>query len=266
MPRKSKNPTFDELLSEVDNGAGTDEGDGAVAVLTGRTTKGGRKSKAKEEASARGYVIPRPLLKLMKVPIIGTTSLIVHSWSQKAIQMILDKQQKKPQKAKDAKNPDNDYNESRYISDDNWDGVPAAAFKAAIVGACRQVDGLSMTLAKRLAFIQPDGFSTKQNIELTRIQGKPRMRRDMVRVASGTADVRFRAEFQQWSAELLVEFNAQVIGPEQLLNLIAIAGYSEGIGEWRPSAPESATGTHGRWRVDFKKKISVEDLIPEDEK
>ncbi len=220
----------------------------------------------REEATARGIVILQPDIRLLRVPIIGTTSLIVHSWSNKAIQMILAKQKKEPQKAKEAKDPEADYRDSQYIADDGWLGVPAVAFKAAMVGACRQVDGLSMTLAKRLAFCQPDGFSTKQNIELARIHGEPRMRRDMVRVASGTADVRFRAEFPKWSAVLQIEYNAQVIEAGQLLNLLCIAGYSEGIGEWRPSAPESATGTHGRWRIEKGARIEQIQLTSKDDK
>ncbi len=260
MARKAR-PSVAEALSPQESPEGVDQGNGNVAVLEGAPVpKGARRSKAKEEADVRGIIIPRPNIRIMRLPIVGTTSLIVHSWSRKAIKMLLDRQQKKAQQAKEARDPDADYEASKYVGDDGWEGIPAVAFKAAIVGACRQVDGLTMTLAKRLAFIQPDGFSTEQNIELTKIEGRARMRQDMVRVASGTADVRFRAEYQKWRATLLIEYNAQVITQEQLINLVSIAGYSEGVGEWRPSAPESATGTHGRWRVLLKNRIEDDPL------
>ena len=266
MPRKAKNRLDEYTTPAVESVNGLDSENGAVAVLEGVSIPKGakKKSKAGEEASARGVSIPEPDIRLMKLRIVGTTSLIVHAWSHKAIQMILDKQMGKPHKAKEVRDPNGDYEASKYVADDGWEGVPSVAFKAAIVGACRQVSGLTMTLAKRLAFIQPDGFSSKQNIELTKIVGKARMRQDMVRIASGTADVRFRAEFSEWSTILQVEFNHQVITAQQLVNLIAIAGYSEGIGEWRPSAPESATGTHGRWKIDPKFPMQEHPLFMND--
>jgi hypothetical protein len=209
------------------------------------------------EAQAPSLEIAPPKINQVKVEIVGTTPLIVHAWSVKAKQMMLEKQMGKAHKKKEPKDPIADYEASRYISDEGWDGVPAVAFKAAFVGACRSVDGLAMTLAKRLFRVLADGRSSQQNVELVRIFGEPRMREDMVRLESGVADIRYRAEYPEWSAILDVEFNAAVISATQLVNLIALAGYSEGICEWRPSAPKSATGSYGCWKTTGKVELLV---------
>lgn len=196
------------------------------------------------------FMIPRPNIQRIVVPIVGTTSLIVHAWSEKAKKQMRDKQTQKAKGPREAKDPQAEYQASLYVADAGWYGAPAAGFKAACVGACRLVDGLPMTLARRLLYIKADGRSTKQsNIELVRIQGEPEMREDFVRLDSGSADIRYRGEFREWEAELLVEFNGSMISAEQVVNLIAIAGYSEGVCEWRTSSPHSDTGDHGKWEV-----------------
>lgn len=206
------------------------------------------KAKAAPQAES-AIVIPPPNIQVIKVPIVGTTPLVVHAWSVKARRMMLEKQMKKAAGPKEAKDPEADYQSSRYVADAGWDGVPAAGFKAAMVGACRAVDDLPMTVAKRMAFVLADGRSTAQNVDLVRIHGEPRMREDMVRLESGVADIRFRAEYPDWSAVLTVEFNAGIISAEQVVNLLSLAGYSEGVCEWRPSAPKSSSGSCGRWQV-----------------
>jgi hypothetical protein len=60
------------------------------------------------------------------------------------------------------------------------------------------------------------------------------MREDMVKIAMGTADLRYRGEFSDWHARLLVRYNANVLSESQILNLINVAGFAVGVGEWRP--------------------------------
>ncbi len=181
---------------------------------------------------------------------------------------MLYKQMKISESGREAKDPQRDYEESRLISTDGWDGVPATSFKCALAEATRQVEGLTMTAAKRLIFVEPDGYSKVQvikipqtetnppmevpfgNTGLVRIYGEPRLRCDMVRIDNGsTADIRFRAEYKEWSANLQIRFNENVISAQQVFNLASLAGQSEGIGEWRPSAPKVMSGNYGRWRV-----------------
>lgn len=201
---------------------------------------------APKAAASSEIVIPRVDVGIIQVGITGTTPLIMHAWSEKARKMMLDKQMGVPVPKKQPKVPEDDFNGARYISPDGWDGIPATAFKAAMVGACRLVDNLNMTLAKRLFFVEADHAASG----LVRIFGEPRMREDMVRLETGVADIRFRPEYFPWSAVVTVRFLDGVIKPEAVVNLMALAGIAEGVGEWRPSAPKSATGTFGMWKID----------------
>jgi len=186
--------------------------------------------------------------KTICIELEGVTPLIVHAWSEKAKRQMLNKQMKKAAAKKEAKNPEEDYEQSLYkFKYGSGYGFPAPGFKAAIVGACRLFDGLPMTQAKLMFFIEADGEGTRQE-QLVRIHGEPEIREDMVRLEKGVADIRYRGMFRDWSADLTITFNTSNISPEQLVNLVDAAGLG-GIGEWRPSAPKSSTGDFGRFKV-----------------
>jgi hypothetical protein len=169
----------------------------------------------------------------------GVTPLICHNWSEKAKKMMLDKQMGAAKTKRPLKDPQEDYISSLYIASNGKPGFPAAAFKAAIVGACRQIDGLPMTVTK---------VAIRVNGDILPIEGEHRMREDMVRLETGVADLRYRAEFPLWKMEIPITFNADVISPEMLVNLVNLAGMG-GVGEWRPSSPKSASGSFGCFRV-----------------
>jgi len=171
----------------------------------------------------------------MEIPIIGTTPLICHKWSEKAKKEMLAKQTKKASAGKGAKDPKKDYEDSLYIHPDGGYGFPSVAFKAAAVRAAKQV-GMAMTDA-RVAFHVAG--------ELVRIEGDPSMREDMVRLNGQTADIRYRGEFKAWRTTVEVSFNANMISPEQIVNLFSIAGFSVGVGEWRPER----NGQYGRFEI-----------------
>lgn len=198
-------------------------------------------------------IIPAPNIDVLSIPIVGTSPLVVHSWSQKAKQKMLDDQMGKPKIGREPRNPDQDYLDSRYINEDGgWDGVPAVAFKAAMVGATRVLESksLPMTLAKRLFFVEADGYNIGNTSGLVRIYGEPVMREDTVRLQSGVADLRYRAQYYPWRAVLRVRYVANVISAEQVANLVQLAGITDGVCEWRPSSPKSATGTYGLWQIE----------------
>jgi len=73
----------------------------------------------------------------------------------------------------------------------------------------------------------------------------PKMRTDMVRIGQGTSDVRYRPEYKDWSCELPIEYNANVISAEQIVNMFNTAGFSTGVGEWRPERG----GQYGMFKV-----------------
>lgn len=180
--------------------------------------------------------LPKLQLATLQVLLIGDSSLIVHAWSEKAKEMMLSKQMKKAKQAKAAKDPEQDFKESLYPMQDGSHTFPAVAFKSAMVGACRFVENVKMTEARGAFHILG---------EFIKIDGHPTRREDMVRVGMGTADIRYRGEFKQWKALLEISYNQSAMSAEQIVNLLNVAGFGVGVGEWRPER----NGSYGRFHV-----------------
>lgn len=231
-----------------------------------------KKTEKAEDVQQGVYKIQRPTIGFLRIPIKGITPLVVHAWSAKARALMLANQQKdeekgtKARKNREKRNPVEDFNGARYVFRDKkneWDGVPAVAFKASLVEACRQVAGLAMTEARRMLFVRYDGvthyhspYSCKTEIGLVRIHGEPEMREDAVRINNGrSTDLCFRPQYWPWSATLQIEFNASFLKPDAIVNLVATAGYWEGVCEWRPGSKQSNSGQLGRWEVDESKPV-----------
>lgn len=179
------------------------------------------------------------------VTIEGTAPLIVHAWTQKAKQMMLAAQQGKKQ-PKALKDPEADFAASQYRFADDGHGFPTMAFKAATVKGGGRAFGkaVKMTEMRQHLTFLPDGVGI-DGMQLTRLVcTEPKMREDMVRVGMGTADIRYRAEYQEWGADLRVEFLPTVIDLGSIVALID-AGGSNGVGEWRPEK----NGAFGTYRV-----------------
>lgn len=180
--------------------------------------------------------IPPLEIKEFDLTLVGTSSLICHRWSDKAKQMIADVQAKKAKQGREKRDPKAEYEASLYQYDGNGTyGFPTIAFKAAAVRAAKQA-GMAMTDARCSFHVDGD---------LVEINGTPSMREDMVRVANGAADIRYRGEFIKWSATLRVKYNSAVISVEQIINLFNIAGFGVGVGERRPEK----SGSNGMWTV-----------------
>lgn len=145
--------------------------------------------------------LPKLDIRTFKVKIIGDSPLICHRWSDKQKKMMLDKQMGKASAGKEVKSPENDFHSSLYPLGNGKYGFPSVAFKSAAVDACTSLGKSVTKVAVRQAFhIQG---------ELVEIKGTPTPREDMVRVGMGTADIRYRAEFKDWSCELTIRHNAR---------------------------------------------------------
>lgn len=206
--------------------------------------------KTENNETVLDITIPAITLNTMKLKVVGDSPLIVHAWSKKAKKMILDKQMKKASTGKEAKDPFMDFCESLYWLDGMPEkptmedvvkarfGFPACAFKAAAVDAGFQQGILAKKTTARGAFhIVGD---------MVEIKGIPEMREDMVRIGMGTADIRYRGEFKSWSAEIMIRYNPTSMSAEQIINLLNIGGFANGVGEWRPSKD----GSFGTFHVE----------------
>lgn len=184
-----------------------------------------------------GISIPPIEIKAYVFRFVGDSPLICHAWSAKAKLEMLDKQMGKARGKKEPKNPQLDYEQAFYRTEDGAPAFPTIAFKAAAVNAARQVEGLTMTFLR-------GAFHTVG--ELVKIEGEPRMREDMVRVGMGTADIRYRPEFVDWAVDMKVRLNTRSLTLEQLIHLFNQAGFSVGVGEWRPEKD----GRNGMFHVE----------------
>lgn len=203
----------------------------------------------------------RPIqIKTFTVHIVGDTPLIMHAWSEKAKREMLEKQMKVTKtKSRDAKNPVEDFIRSMYwlspmpeemtmeafeeaIANGARFGFPITAFKQAAISAAYRMGWAKDKMSMRGAFFI-DG-DENQMLEIK--SDAPIMREDMVKVGMGTADIRYRGEFRNWSADLNISFNENgQYSPEQIVNIINAGGYVCGVGEWRPERD----GQYGMFHV-----------------
>ncbi len=82
------------------------------------------------------------------------------------------------------------------------------------------------------------------------------VREDTPRVSNGNPDLRYRNQIWPWRAELTIEFPPKRISLDSVLALVDEAGRN-GVGDWRPSSPKSATGIYGQWVIDESRKVDV---------
>lgn len=203
--------------------------------------------------------LPPLNLQSMSVTIIGETPLITHAWSQKAKQELLGKHLKKAKQARDAKDPNQDYLDSLYHIEGGGYGFPSVALKDAMVTACTSVSGITKVAARQAfrvvgtqALVRGAWPGLTMRQDLVRILGsEPEMREDMVRIGMGTADIRYRAQFWPWYMSFEVGLNANVLSPEQILNLLNVAGFGVGVGEWR----SERNGQSGAFRVGSEQDV-----------
>lgn len=199
-------------------------------------------------------------IKKATIHIEGDTPLIVHAWSEKAKREMLEKQMKVTKtKAKTAKNPVEDFIRSMYwltpmpeemteaafdeaINNGARFGFPVTGFKQAAISAAYR-----MGWAKDKASLRGAFFIDCDENQMIEIKGDaPIMREDMVKLQGTTADIRYRGEFRNWSAEMTISFNENgQYTLEQIINIINAGGYVCGVGEWRPERD----GQYGMFHV-----------------
>ena len=208
----------------------------------------------------------RPIeTEIIQIRIVGDTPLIVHAWSEKAKRMMLEAQMKITKtKAKEIRDPFDDFIQSLYwlsgkpeestpeafdnaIRNGAKFGFPVGAIKLAANAAAYRNGWVKNQMGLRGAYF----LKTKYG-EMAEIQGcVPEMREDMVRIGNGSADLRYRGEFRNWSMEFIMEYNASGnMTIEQILNCIEAGGFVCGIGEWRPEKD----GDYGRYHLEVVNK------------
>lgn len=183
--------------------------------------------------------IPAPDLRAITVHLVGITPLLCSNGAAAIAQ--LEEHQKGPNKKagpKVARDPEADYRSSFYGVSDGVYGFPGTGIGRAIRDAGTRLgtkQGTVITAALRI------------RAELVPIEGgEPYMHTAYVRHGGRTADLAYRACFPTWEMHVPAAYNAGVMSEETVVQLFTLAGFSIGIGAWRPEK----NGTFGQFRVE----------------
>lgn len=196
--------------------------------------------------------IERPKLRTATINIVGLSPYVQHAFSEKQRKQMEDTQrsgqQARGRRTRTAKDFEGNYEAAKHISKQGWIGIPAPAFRNAMISACRLV-GFKMTHAKLSIFVEADGIDRADGTPLVKIVGEPRIHEMTVRNESGVADIRWRPMWEEWSAAINVTWDSDQFAPIDVVNLMMRAGLQVGIGEGRPDSPNSNGLGWGRFEV-----------------
>ena len=118
-------------------------------------------------------------------------------------------------------------------------GVPSPAFKAAMGTAALDLPGTMKTKIARLTFVE--GY-------MVNIYGIPELLMSVVRMAdmNHTPDIRSRPIIARWACEVTVRYMEPQMNGQMVSRLLAAAGMSIGVGDWRNS---KGSGNFGLWDI-----------------
>jgi len=199
-------------------------------------------------------IVKAPHFQTAEFKIRGTAPYVTNKFSKRARLEMRSKQEEghtaRKGKAKEAKDFEQCYKESIHRSKDGWEGIPAPAFRNAMISACRVV-GFQMTRAKLSVFCEADGFDEDDGTPLVRItKGKPHYAEHVVRLQGVTTDIRARGMWDEgWEATVRIRFDADQFTLQDVTNLFVRAGMQVGVGEGRPDSKTSAGQGWGTFEV-----------------
>jgi hypothetical protein len=188
-------------------------------------------------------LISPPNFQVAKFKIRGTAPYVQNNFSEKARKAMIETQEAgstaKKGKKKEAKNFEACYEAAMHKSVKGWHGIPAPAFRNAMISACKIV-GFHMTKGKLAVFVEADGFEAdgKPLVKITK--GKPRRDDSPVRLPNGSFDIHPRPMWDEgWEAMVRVRFDADQFTLGDVANLMLRVGLQVGVGEGRPDSKNS---------------------------
>lgn len=215
--------------------------------------------------------------KFLPIRIVGDSPLIIHAWDEKAKRMMLETQTgAKKIKKHPEKMPFDDFARSLHwitpmptetvidrstteprevVTEDIFleaikngakFGFPANSIKLSGNAAAYRMGWVKNQMELRTAY-----FINSEYGELAEIKGSvPELREDMVKVGMGSADIRYRAMFNEWYMDVTLQYNESGnLSLSDIISVINAGGYGCGLGEWRPERD----GIFGRYHVEMVK-------------
>lgn len=213
-----------------------------------------KKTKTPETANGKQVTIQPPNFQTAIFTIEGTTPYVQNKFSAKAREQIREKQEAgstaKKGKTREAKDFQAAYENAMHVSPNGWHGIPAPAFRNAMVSACRTVN-FKMTLAKLSLFTLADGFDVDDGTPLVRItKGEPVYTESLVKNQTGVADIRPRPMWREgWQAQVTIQWDADQFTLEDVSNLLMRVGMQVGIGEGRADSRSSTGMGWGHFKI-----------------
>jgi hypothetical protein len=217
-------------------------------VAVEATAKGRAKA-----AETKSVIITPPNMATATVTIVGTAPYVQNRFSSENRDKMEAKQKEgssmaKTKKAKPPKDFEKVYRGSMHKSHEGWYGIPATALRNAMIEACRLTQ-FDMVRAKMCIRIKADGYDDDNLEPLVRIKGEPRMFVDRVKIGMNQTDLAARGMFEKWEAKVTIEWDADVFQAQDVINLLARAGWQVGIGAGRPLSKMSGGTGKGTWEV-----------------
>ena len=121
------------------------------------------------------------------------------------------------------------------------------AIRSALISAAHKDLGIEKTLVRKALFFPSDAYPGG----LRPLDADdPDIREDFVRVGARQADLR-RLEFKHWRVNVVIKVDSDLMNEQDVINLVNRAGFSVGIGEWRPERG----GEFGRFEFDTTEPI-----------
>ena len=180
-------------------------------------------------------------LDTIKVPIKGKTPLLMDKMSEETKQEILAKQtgitRSNKKKVRDTKE---ESLAAIHMTSNGKIGFPSAGFKKGMMDCTSFVGDkfFSKKLVQGIMIVNaeegliPLKFKKQDILEHT-VKGQ----------------TKFTPQFHDWSCELIIHYDQNNLGNEDIIRLLNYAGFYTGIGAWRPRGRDGGSGEFGMYEV-----------------
>ncbi len=182
----------------------------------------------------------------MEIYIVGTTPIICNRMSEKAMRELLAPAGKKTAAEKSSTlkhHPLEEFRASPYVLPDDDSPTLIAGlstwFKRSMMSAALDMPGAKKTQIGRLTWVEGQRVP---------VYGVPQIFSAIVRSAdmARTPDVRTRCIIPQWACSVTICFVKPALREKSVLNLLAAAGMTIGVGDWRN---EKGSANYGSYRL-----------------
>lgn len=189
-----------------------------------------KKTETKPQEKEKVIDVEPLLIATMRAKIVGITPYLSNKMSDKEKQSMLDKQMGKGSEKNKIRNPQQEVEDKIHKMSNGKVGIPIVAIKKAMVESAPYLEMEKKLVRGGLFIVAEDG-------NLVPLTYKKMVVNEAITRDSGisrTPRTTFRPEFRDWSCEFTIKYNAKQITPNQIFNLLKVAGFHIGLGSWRP--------------------------------